>query len=895
MGGSKIRTICLLLLCWALTCYGFAALDTAGDVYDAARLSWDTGDYVRALEGFRSLLSGPDAPKYLEPVALLTGELFSTREIAQEGRSIKVSPDGSLFSYEAGAQSHPVCRIYSFENPTRLILEVRGSGVAFSPVGRMAAVLRVPDIPEIARSRAELDKISSQPSPDRQAQAAKQREISRLEARYAEIITVNLDSREERRLDTAEWLKAAPSFSSDGRELYFTCARESDPASDICATGGDGRVIPLTSGKGFKINPQAIPGGKWLLYSISMTSPFPRPPSADSGNPPPQAGGARTGQASDRPFAAPGEGFGRFAPPREFALMNLADKSVNSFSGAAPSFSADGNCLVFVSQEGNDSILKFLKFDSDLKPASIKKTQERIGSASLSADGRAVTFEMTYTRNGEVFWIQSDGTGEKRLSRDIEPDRAPRFLASGTVLAVRGEPRHSRAYLYDLKSGRSMRLFHNNTVRTLSMEYEWAADVAGARLLISADRDGDTISRERGIYLVELSRKISGSELLDRIDRNLASERALRSWAEKTFAPLRTAIQSVVERVSVTRIFDYEKALFDFDSKHISMPGNRKAAEYIFGQLESFGYRPEFQEFESRGIKTANVLARLPGIENPEIVCVLSGHFDSNQRGPGADDNSSATAVNLETARILARTPQPNTIVFAFCTGEEAGLLGSREFVRVAQANDWKIAADLNNDMIGWTNDHRIDNTIRFSNPGIRDIGHAAALLFSRMVTYDTRYVKSTDAVSFYEAFGDIIGGLGSYPLLGNPYYHQPTDLLETVNHQLLVEAAKYNTAALMMMASSPQPVKGVEISQASRDSADIRWKPGPERAIVSYALEYGVEGNPAVRQTVSDHPGMRLAGLKLKPGHKLWVAVRAVSRRGLLSWDWSRAAVEWK
>jgi len=37
---------------------------------------------------------------------------------------------------------------------------------------------------------------------------------------------------------------------------------------------------------------------------------------------------------------------------------------------------------------------------------------------------------------------------------------------------------------------------------------------------------------------------------------------------------------------------------------------------------------------------------------------------------------------------------------------------------------------------------------------------------------------------------------VGSYPLLGSPHYHQPSDVLETVNHQLVTEVAKFDTAA---------------------------------------------------------------------------------------------------
>ena len=83
------------------------------------------------------------------------------------------------------------------------------------------------------------------------------------------------------------------------------------------------------------------------------------------------------------------------------------------------------------------------------------------------------------------------------------------------------------------------------------------------------------------------------------------------------------------------------------------------------------------------------------------------------------------------------------------------------------------VVGALNNDMVGWTNDARLDNTIRYSNPGIRDIQHGAAMLFTRLITYDALYFKGTDAASLYDAYGDVIGGIGSYPVLGSPHYHQ--------------------------------------------------------------------------------------------------------------------------
>ena len=122
--------------------------------------------------------------------------------------------------------------------------------------------------------------------------------------------------------------------------------------------------------------------------------------------------------------------------------------------------------------------------------------------------------------------------------------------------------------------------------------------------------------------------------------------------------------------------------------------------------------------------------------------------------------------------------------------------------------------------MVGWANDQRLDNTIRYSNAGIRDVQHAAAMQFSNLITYDALYYKSTDAAAYYEAYGDIVGGIGSYPVLGNPHYHQSHDLLDTINHQLVTEVAKTTAATLMLLASSPSRLADLKVTASPGGAA---------------------------------------------------------------------------
>jgi hypothetical protein len=352
-------------------------------------------------------------------------------------------------------------------------------------------------------------------------------------------------------------------------------------------------------------------------------------------------------------------------------------------------------------------------------------------------------------------------------------------------------------------------------------------------------------------------------------------------------APVAARRRGLVTEFSSARIYEYERALFAFGSKHVTRPGNARAIEYLEATLRSFGYQPELQWFEpSPGVRSANVVATLRGTSNPEVQYVVGSHFDSVQEGPGSDDNTSGTAALLEAARVLARHPQAATIRFVWFTSEESGLRGSKEYVRLAQQAGDRVAGALNNDMVGWANDDRLDNTIRYANTGLRDLQHAAAFLFTDLITYDAHYFKFTDAHSLVDGFGDVVSGIGSYPVLGNPHYHQPHDVLETVNHRLVAEVSRTTLASVVLMASSPSRLAGVTATRGQEGSVDVSWEPGIEHGVTSYRVRWedgrgGVGGMRMIRGTAA-----RLTGVPAGAT----IAVRAIGARGLEGWDWARA-----
>ena len=830
---------------------------------------------MAALTAYRALLAAPGGETWLEQIALQTGELFQTREITANGANPRFSPDGRFVAYETGSGMARVTHIVEPAAGMRAAAEVKGHSLAFLPQGDRVVYLKFQSSEELTQAQADLEKAGQTP-----ARNAAQQRLNWLQFKHIDIVTRSLATGQERVCPTDGLLKSAVVPSADGRVVYVTGAREDDPSrSDIYGVAVDcDHPVAVTKEPGYKAGIVVDPQGSYLLYGIAEANPFARPSAAAEGAT--QAGGGRGGggRGAGR-GAGRGGGLGQSGP---FVVLDLKTGASTVVTGSSPALSADGSTLAYLAQSAGETSV--MAGPPGGPAAAVKKTRERIGALAVSPDGSRIALQAMPKDDWEIFVVNRDGSNEARVTREIQHDVSPRFVTNTLLIAATGEGRHLRSSLYDLQTLRQTRLFHNNTVRTIAPEYAWVPSADGRQVLISAERDGDTVSPERGIYLVSLDARVTAADVLSRIDASLAAEKALRAKGDRMFRPIAAGVKRALAEVSTPRIYRYEKALFDFDSKHITRPGNKLAGEYLFNTYRSFGYEPEYQWFEPRGAlggKSANVLATLTGTENPDIVYVVSSHYDSNESGPGADDDSSATAALLEAARVLAKRPMPATIIFASFTGEESGLLGSREFVRRAQEGGMRLAGALNNDMIGWANDHRLDNTIRYSNAGIRDVQHAASFL-TKLVTYDARYFKSTDAASYVEAYGDIVGGIGSYPVLGNPHYHQPTDLLETVNHELVAETSKVTVASIMLLASSPSPVRDLKAAGPAGGPVSVTWAASPEKSVTGYVVAWGPADAPLRNTMRVVKPAATIPGAA--PG--MTVSVKAVNARGLEGWD---------
>jgi hypothetical protein len=260
-----------------------------------------------------------------------------------------------------------------------------------------------------------------------------------------------------------------------------------------------------------------------------------------------------------------------------------------------------------------------------------------------------------------------------------------------------------------------------------------------------------------------------------------------------------------------------------------STPGptlaERQAAIDASGRPDSarlLGVRARVKvQIDRRMGSVANVVGILRG-SDPVLAreaVVVGAHYDHLGRGefgslapdrrgevhPGADDNASGAAGLLALARTFAgtRPAPPRTLVLVAFTGEEAGLVGSSEYVRNPA---WPLAdtiAMVNLDMIGRLREQRLTVFGADTSPAFESLVNRAAAGLALTPQFEDGAFGPSDQTSFYRK---------SIPVLffftgTHPQYHTPDDqavLLNASGEAQVLRLVYRTVAALLAVPERP-------------------------------------------------------------------------------------------
>ncbi|MEO8480884.1 MAG: M28 family peptidase [Acidobacteriota bacterium] len=249
------------------------------------------------------------------------------------------------------------------------------------------------------------------------------------------------------------------------------------------------------------------------------------------------------------------------------------------------------------------------------------------------------------------------------------------------------------------------------------------------------------------------------------------------------------------------------------EGRKFGTPGGAKARAFVISRFKATGIEPLTGTYEfpitartpAGELHGANIVGVIRGTTDPGRYLILSAHYDHvGVRGGdiynGADDNASGTAALFSIAQYLSKHPPRSSVLIVAFDGEEAGLVGSRAFVRDPPIARQAIRIDLNMDMLGRDARDTLFVTGTARQPVLRAVMErvAARAPLHLRLGHDggdsgEDWTKDSDHYAFIEAgLPALYFGVEDYAQL-----HRPTDDFETITYGFYVKAVETVIAAL--------------------------------------------------------------------------------------------------
>ncbi|HTO16869.1 MAG TPA: M20/M25/M40 family metallo-hydrolase [Edaphocola sp.] len=381
--------------------------------------------------------------------------------------------------------------------------------------------------------------------------------------------------------------------------------------------------------------------------------------------------------------------------------------------------SPDGKYIVFTSTRSGDLELWRMDVDgNNLKQLTVELGYD--GGAFFSPDSKKLVFRSSRPKTAdeikeykellaqdlvapthmEIYTMNIDGSDLKQVTHLGKANWSPYYHPSGKKILFSSNHHSTRGYDFQIYSIDT----DGTNLKQITYQSEFNAfpmfSPDGKKLAFSSNREG-VLPHETNVFIADW---IDGDDAENVNNKNLK------------------------ETVSYL-------ASDKLEGRLTGSKGAELAVSFISKQLKGLGLKVAIQQYKypvklnphdpNTSVKTVfgkNVIAYLDNKANKTIV--IGAHYDhlglnqhhqstlANSDGQihnGADDNASGVASVLELARMFTKntTQEKANYVFVLFSGEEDGLMGSKEFAENLKSNYPQVIAMINLDMVGRLNEHK--------------------------------------------------------------------------------------------------------------------------------------------------------------------------------------------
>jgi len=305
-------------------------------------------------------------------------------------------------------------------------------------------------------------------------------------------------------------------------------------------------------------------------------------------------------------------------------------------------------------------------------------------------------------------------------------------------------------------------------------------------------------------------------------------------------------IDSLLSLISLDSIKAVIQRLQDFKTRYAYTDSCRAAEDWLKNKLANYTDSTILWGFDQNGTWMRNVIGFKGGASNHFVM--ITSHLDAitysdpYNSAPGADDNASGTAVVVEAARILKNLNTGLSVRFIPFTAEELGLIGSEHYADYIYTNNEPLIATLNFDMVGFQTNDGKDFEIYGDSTSLayKIMTQVAQIYTNTNNSYLPRFFGGSDHAPFAD-YGYPWAFMIESSYYLNPNYHNPSDLITTLDDSLLLNAAKIGIGTLLYFALYPYPPQNfIALDAGTGDSIIVKWSKHLWNNVTYYRLYMG-------------------------------------------------------